>query len=51
MTVKKTTSDALKLKQLMHREAPALIREKLAEYLHCLKEGRISELLLCVVRN
>ena len=39
MTVKESTSEAQRLKELVHRTAPSVIREELAEYLRCLKEG------------
>lgn len=39
VTVKKSSPVAQALKELMHREAAAIIREKLVEYLRCLKEG------------
>jgi len=45
VTVKKDTSEAQKLKELVHRKAPSIIREQLEEYLRCLKEGMNVELL------
>ena len=45
ITVKKDTSEAQKLKELVHRKAPSIIREQLEEYLRCLKEGMNVELL------
>lgn len=45
VTVKKDTSGAQKLKELVHRTAPSIIREQLEEYLRCLKEGMNIKLL------
>ena len=45
--MKKVTSAAQKLKELVHRTAPSIIREQLEEYLRCLKEGTKVELLTC----
>ena len=45
--MKKDTSGAQKLKDLVHRTAPSIIREQLEEYLRCLKEGTNVELLTC----
>ena len=39
VTVKKSGKEAQALKELMHREAASIIRNQLAEYLRCLKEG------------
>lgn len=40
---KKGSKEAEVLKALMHREAGAMIREQIAEYLRCLKEGALPE--------
>ena len=45
--MKKVTSAAQKLKELVYRTAPSIIREQLEEYLRCLKEGTKVELLTC----
>lgn len=39
MTAKKTTNEAHKLKEMMHREAGGVVKKQLLEYLRCLKEG------------
>lgn len=40
VTSKKSTKDALKLKGLVHRLAPAMIQDQVAEYIRQLKEGK-----------
>ncbi len=39
VTAKKSSSTAENLKGLVHRMAPAILREQLIEYIRCLKEG------------
>ena len=39
VTVNKKGHEAQALKELMHRQSPDVVREKIAEYLRCLKEG------------
>ena len=41
MTSKKSSKDALKLKGLVHRLAPKMVQEQVAEYIRLLKEGII----------
>lgn len=39
VTSKKSSKEALKLKGLVHRLAPKMIQEQVAEYIRLLKEG------------
>ena len=42
VTSKKSSADALKLKGLVHRLAPKMIQDQVAEYIRLLKEGTSS---------
>lgn len=42
MTSKDSSKDALKLKALVHRLAPEMIQDQVAEYIRSLKEGTNS---------
>ena len=39
MTSKKSSKEALKLKALVHRLAPKMVQDQVAEYIRSLKEG------------
>ena len=46
VTSKKSSKDALKLKGLVHRLAPKMIQEQVAEYIRLLKEGMC--IIICI---
>lgn len=39
VTANKSSGDAIKLKELVHKQAPKIIREQLAIYLKSMREG------------
>lgn len=40
VTAKKSSKDAIQLKELVHKVAPGIIREQLAIYIKSMREGR-----------
>ena len=56
VTVTKVSKASQKLKELVHKVAPDTIRDQLAEYVRCLKEGTNTSSLaarssICAVEN